>query len=99
MLIAFLIGISVLLSFLFAVSLWPPWRSHDPSVAWLLFVLAVAAGVFDLFVLLATLQIRVNPLLALFVLVGQDAAMVWRLLAVRRTRRSRRVREGKDPSS
>lgn len=86
-LIQALLGLSVALSVWFAWDMWPPWRSSDVPTAWLLFTWACTATALESVFLAATLQIDVNPLLALLILVAHDSVMVWRMVKVRRARR------------
>ena len=84
--IAGLIAVGILLDLTFVGLMWPPWRSHDPGIAWLLSVLALTGAMFETAVLLATYHIPVPALLALLVLVGKDTALVWRMVTVGRAR-------------
>lgn len=85
-LIAGLIGLGILLDLIFVWDLWPPWRSSEPGTAWILSSIAFTVALFETFVLLATYDIPVPALLALVVLLGKDAALVWRMVKVRRSR-------------
>ena len=82
-----LLALSIVLSVWFAAEIWPPWRSEDPSTAWLLVAWASTAAALETMFLLATLRVEVPGPVALLVLVAQDAVLVWRLVKVRRGRR------------
>lgn len=82
-----LIALSIILDLIFVLDLFPPWRSHDPHIAWLLSMLALATAGVEILVLLATFHIHVPALLALVLLAGKDAALIWRMVKVRQTQR------------
>jgi hypothetical protein len=88
-LIQALLAISIALSLWFAREMWPPWRSADPTTAWLLFSWACTAASLETVFLAATLSIEVPALLALLVIVAHDAVMVWRMVKVRQARRTK----------
>ena len=79
-----LIGLGILLDLVFAVQMWPPWRSASQNVAWVLWGLAVFGALFESAVLLATFKVPVPAIAALVLLLGKDAFLIWRMVQARR---------------
>lgn len=96
--IVVLIAAGIMLEFLTLAMIWPPWRSRFPSLSWLLVLISGTLVVYDTMILLATLRIPVNPLLALTVLLGKDALFLWRIKVVLRARHAFRthIAQGKE---
>ena len=85
-LIEALLGLLVLFKGYIAWDMWPPWRSENPVIAWLLFTWACSAAALEGVFLAATLQLWVPPLLALAILLGNNAVMAWWVVRIRRAR-------------
>lgn len=92
-LIILLIAFGILLEILFFATMWPPWRSSIPSMAWLLGSLSGVLFLYDAMILLATLRIPVPPIPALMVLLGKDALLIWRVKIALKVRAAKKRRE------
>lgn len=82
-----LVGASFLLTVVFALWLGPPWRSENPTGAWLWAGLAWSTAVFDGLLFLSLLRISVPIWIAIAALLVQDVVYTWRLFLLYEARR------------
>ena len=88
-----LVAIGILLDVVFVWQMFPPWRSEDPLLAWILSLLAVGYASFETVVLLSTFHIRVPVAVGLLIVAGKDGVLVMRMVQVRRSQRAARVEQ------
>jgi len=84
-----LVSTSLLLGLSFVIPYGLPWRSDNPSMAWLQSGLGWVAIAFDTAVLLSLLNVVVPWWAVLLILLAQDVVFAWRRIVLVRTRRRR----------
>lgn len=91
-----LVAGSIGLTLWFVLDLGPPWKSENPSVAWLLAAWGWVTVAFETLLLLTLFSIRFPLLLAALVLAVQDTVFAWRLVILRRARRADQFTQPKE---
>lgn len=88
-----LVAVGILLDLVFVGQMFPPWRSEDPVLAWILSLLALGYASFETVVLLSTFDVRIPIGVGMLIVAGKDGVLVMRMVQVRRSRRTARVEQ------
>lgn len=82
-----MVAISLALGLTFTITLGPPWKTQNPSMAWLQAWLAWIAVSIDAVLLISSFGVEIGNWVVGLILLGQDIIFGWRLWLLLKIRR------------